>query len=232
LYIGVSAVLTGVVPFTQLAVADPMAVAVDKIGLGWFSFIIKIGAILGLSSVMMVLIYGQTRIFYTMSRDGLLPQAFCKVHPKFHTPHLNTIIVGVVVAIAAGVTPITLLGDLVSLGTLMAFIIVCFSVLYLRRKQPQLDRPFRTPFVPVVPLLGIATCGYLVFSIFFGTDQQGQIVLTESGSHVLGLTGPYIFVGALIYIFYGRVHSRLAREMFPRPGDAAFVTKPHEKGTE
>jgi basic amino acid/polyamine antiporter, APA family len=138
LYIGVSAVLTGIVPYQQLGVADPMAVAVDKIGLGWFAFLIKVGAILGLSSVMMVLIYGQTRIFYVMARDGLLPQVFSKIHTKFHTPHINTMLVGLLVAVAAGVTPISLLGDLVSLGTLLAFMIVCFSVLYLRKKQPDL----------------------------------------------------------------------------------------------
>ena len=180
LYMGVSAVMTGIVPYQQLNVAEPMAVAVDKIGLGWFAFLIKVGAILGLSSVMMVLIYGQTRIFYVISRDGLLPQFFCKVHPKFHTPHINTMVVGLIVAVAAGVTPIALLGDLVSLGTLLAFMIVCFSVLYLRYKQPELPRPFRTPGAPITPLLGMATCGYLVFSIFFGADASGQYVLPPS----------------------------------------------------
>src|SRR5690606_29602307 len=107
----VSAVLTGVVPFTQLSVPDPMAVAVDAMGLTWFSYFIKIGAITGLSSVMLVLLYGQTRIFYTMARDGLLPKAFSKTHPRFSTPYINTIIVGIIVSIAAGMTPITLLGD-------------------------------------------------------------------------------------------------------------------------
>lgn len=211
LYIGVSAVLTGIVPYKQLGVADPMAVAVDAIGLGWFAFLIKIGAIMGLSSVMMVLLYGQTRIFYVMSHDGLLPSLFSKVHSKFQTPHINTLVVGFVVALAAGFTPIRVLGDLVSLGTLSAFMIVCFSVLYLRKAQPDLPRPFRTPFVPAVPLLGIATCGYLVFSIFFGRDQAGDIVLTESGEHVLGLTGPYMLVGALIYVIYGFRHSKLGK---------------------
>lgn len=209
LYMGVAAVLTGIVPYHLLAVADPMAVAVDVIGLGWFSFVIKVGAILGLSSVMMVLLYGQTRIFYVMSHDGLLPGIFSRVHTKFQTPHINTILVGTVVALAAGITPITLLGDLVSLGTLMAFIIVCFSVLYLRRTQPNLPRPFRTPGMPVVPLLGIATCGYLVFTIFFGRDAAGEIVLTESGSHVVKLIGPYLLVGALVYVLYGMRHSKL-----------------------
>ncbi len=171
LYIAVSAVLTGIVDFRQLNVPDPMALAVDKIGLGWFSFLIKIGAITGLTSVMLVLLYGQTRIFYVMSRDGLLPRAFSVVHEKFKTPWINTIIIGVIVAIAAGMTPISLLGDLVSLGTLLAFMIVSFSVIYLRRTQPDLDRPFRTPLVPLVPVLGILTCGYLITTMFFGKQH-------------------------------------------------------------
>jgi len=232
LYMGVSAVLTGLVPYKQLAVADPMAVAVDKLNIGWFAFLIKVGAIMGLSSVMMVLIYGQTRIFYVMSRDGLLPGVFARVHKKFQTPHINTAIIGVVVAIAAAVTPITLLGDLVSLGTLMAFIIVCFSVLYLRKTQPDLPRPFRTPGAPVTPLLGMATCGYLVFTIFFGRDASGAIVLTESGSHVLSLTGPYMLVGALLYIVYGARKSKLRHGEAPRSGDAKFVEKDKPQGVD
>lgn len=232
LYIGVSAVLTGIVPYKQLNVADPMAVAVDHIGLGWFAFLIKVGAIMGLSSVMMVLIYGQTRIFYVMGRDGLLPEFFCKVHPKFHTPYINTIVVGLIVAVAAGLTPIELLGDLVSLGTLLAFMIVCFSVLYLRKTQPNLPRPFSTPFMPATPILGILTCGYLVYSIFFGNDAQGHIVLTESGSKVLTYTGPYTIAGILIYAFYGLRHSKIQHAQNPLPGDAAFVVKEHEKRTE
>lgn len=232
LYIGVSAVLTGLVPYKQLAVADPMAVAVDTLGLSWFSFLIKVGAIMGLSSVMMVLIYGQTRIFYVMSRDGLLPGVFARVHPKFQTPHVNTLIIGALVAFAAAVTPITLLGDLVSLGTLMAFIIVCFSVLYLRKTQPHLPRPFRTPGAPVTPLLGMATCGYLVFTIFFGRDAAGEIVITESGSHVINLIGPYLLVGAAIYVFYGARKSKLRHGQKPRTGKKKFIKKDKPQGVE
>jgi basic amino acid/polyamine antiporter, APA family len=232
LYIGVSAVLTGIVPYQQLGVADPMALAVDKIGLGWFSFLIKVGAILGLSSVMMVLIYGQTRIFYVMSRDGLLPKMFSKIHSRFHTPHINTLAVGLLVAFAAGVTPITLLGDLVSLGTLLAFMIVCFSVLYLRKTQPTLPRPFRTPGAPVTPILGMLTCGYLVFTIFCGFDENHNIVLTHGGEDVLTYIGPYMIVGLAIYAFYGRAHSMLRKAHAPLAGDAAFVAKEHEKRTD
>ena len=132
-----------------------MAVAVDAVGLGWFAILIKIGAITGLSSVMLVLLYGQTRIFYTMARDGLLPDAFSKTHPRFRTPYINTIFIGALVAVAAGLTPITLLGDLVSLGTLLAFMMVCFSVLYLRVKQPAAGAPLPRPFYATShPLLG------------------------------------------------------------------------------
>jgi APA family basic amino acid/polyamine antiporter len=211
LYMGVAAVLTGIVPYAALNVAEPMAVAVDHIGLGWFSLLIKVGAITGLSSVMLVLMYGQTRIFYTMSKDGLLPTALSAVHQRFKTPYINTIIVSVLVAIAAGVTPISLLGDLVSLGTLLAFMIVCFTVLYLRKSEPDMASPFRTPGMPFTPILGILTCGYLVFSIFFGNDASGAIVLTNSGKEVLNYTGPYLIVGALIYVFYGARHSLMAK---------------------
>ena len=213
LYIGVSAVLTGIVPYASLNVPDPMSVAVDAIGLGWFAFLIKVGAITGLSSVMLVLMYGQTRIFYAMSKDGLLPVALSAVHSKFKTPYINTIIVSVLVAIAAGVTPISLLGDLVSLGTLLAFMIVCFTVLYLRKVEPALPRPFRTPGAPLTPILGMLTCGYLVFTIFFGSNEAGQIVITESGSKVLEYTGPYVLVGALIYLGYGMKNSLLSKAL-------------------
>lgn len=222
LYMGVSAVLTGVVPYSDLNVPDPMAVAVDHIGLGWFSFIIKIGAILGLSSVMLVLVYGQTRIFYTMARDGLIPQPFCKVHPKFHTPYINTIIVGAMVAAAAALTPIGVLGDLVSLGTIAAFAIVCISVIFLRRTQPDLHRPFRTPFMPWVPIGGLISCSALVYGMFS----------SESGAHIAKFMGVFLAVGFVIYVFYGRKNSRLAHGDVPLDGDSEFVTHEHDPQTD
>ncbi len=149
LYMAVSAVLTGLVPYTSLNVPDPMAKAVDVIGLPWLTFFVKIGAIAGLTSVMMVLLYGQTRIFYTMSRDGLMPPMFSKVHPKFQTPYINTIVVGTVVAIVASSTPISILGDVVSLGTLTAFAIICFTVFYLRLREKDMSRPFSVPLPTV-----------------------------------------------------------------------------------
>lgn len=196
LYMGVSAVLTGVVPYTSLAVPDPMAVAVDAIGLGWFSFLVKIGAIAGLTSVMMVLLYGQTRIFYTMSRDGLIPPVFAAVHPKFQTPWVNTLIVGGVIGVLAAVTPISILGDLVSLGTLCAFAIICFSVLYLRAKEPNLARPFKVPFSPYFPVLGILLCGYLIFGLLSNPVTVKFYIC-------------YLLLGVGIYFLYGRKHSKL-----------------------
>jgi len=240
LYIAVSGVMTGVVHYSLLGVPDPMAVAVDKLNISWltidiggqpfkiFPFLIKVGAIAGLSSVMLVLLYGQTRILYNISRDGLLPDFFCKIHSKFRTPYINTIMVGCLVAIVAGMTPITLLGDLVNLGTLSAFMIVCFTVLYLRRKHPDLPRSFRTPGMPFVPLLGIVTCGYLVYKIFYGYDAAGSVVLTESGREVLHYTGPYLLIGIAIYMLYGQFNSRTANKKAPLAGDEAFLKSPHE----
>jgi len=166
LYLATAAVLTGVVSFTKLNVAAPVATAVDSFGpnWGWFAKCIKIGAIAGLSSVVLVLMFGQTRVFYSMSRDGLLPKALAKVHPKFKTPWINTLIVGVGVSIAAAICPIEALGDLTSVGTLFAFGLVCFSVLWLRYKRPDLPRHFKVPLFPVVPAIGVLICFWLAWS--------------------------------------------------------------------
>ena len=196
LYIMVSLVLTGIVPYSTLDNPAPIATAVDAIGMAWLAFVVKIGAICGLSSVMLVLMYGQTRIFYTMSRDGLLPPLFSKVHPKFKTPWINTIVVGCVSGLVAGMTPIDDLGDLVNLGTLMAFVIICFTVLYLRLKEPQLDRPFKVPFPKITPWLGMAFCGLLIASLW-----KTFIMLI-----------PYFLVGFAIYFFYGQKNSKLNNE--------------------
>src|SRR5512133_3002449 len=160
LYILVAIVLTGIVSYTTLNVADPVAVGVDAMGKGmfWLRPIVKIAAIAGLSSVILVMLMGQPRIFYSMSKDGLLPPVFSKVHPKFQTPYISTIITGSVAMIIAGVLPISILGELVSIGTLLAFIIVCISVLVLRKTRPDIERPFRTPWVPVIPILGAVIC--------------------------------------------------------------------------
>lgn len=196
LYMLVSLVLTGIVPFSTLNVPDPIAKAVDSIGLPWLAFLVKIGAIAGLTSVMMVLLYGQTRIFYTMARDGLMPAAFSRVHPKFKTPWINTIVVGVIIGIVAATTPIDILGDLVSLGTLCAFAIICFSVLYLRKAEPNMERPFKVPFSPWFPILGIGFCGYLIYGLL-------------SNPVTVKFYIAYLIAGFVIYFGYSQFHSRL-----------------------
>ena len=165
LYMLTAAVLTGVVSFTKLNVAAPVATAVDTFGPGyaWLAKLIKIGAIAGLSSVVLVLMFGQTRVFYSMSRDGLLPPVLGKVHPKFKTPWINTIIVGVVVSLAAAVFDINYLGDMTSVGTLVAFGLVCFSVIWLRQQRPDLPRHFKVPLYPVLPALGVVACFVLAY---------------------------------------------------------------------
>lgn len=196
LYMALAAVLTGIIPYYKLNVPDPMALAVDSIGLGWLSFLIKVGAIAGLSSVMLVLVYGQTRVFYMMSKDGLLPAAFSKLHSKFKTPYVNTILIGICVGAAAGIVPLSELGDLVSMGTLAAFSIVCFSVMYLRHTQPEINRPFRVPGGPIVPILGILFCGYLMYGI---------------GWTVFVTLKLYFIAGVVIYLLYGQFTSKLAK---------------------
>jgi APA family basic amino acid/polyamine antiporter len=205
LYMAVSAVLTGIVNYKELNVPDPMAVAIDHIQIPMLTFghfrllpfLIKVGAIMGLSSVMLVLVYGQTRIFYMMGKDNLIPELFCKMHAKFKTPYINTLIVGFVVALMAGLTPIGVLGNLVSMGTLFAFCIVCFSVIYLRYKRPDLHRPFKTPLMPITPILGIAACSYLIYGIGY------EIFVTLRW---------YFLAGILIYFLYGQFHSRIYKE--------------------
>ncbi len=185
LYILVSIVLTLLVNYKVLNVPDPVAVAVDALGpqWAWFAKIIKVGAIVGLTSVVLVLMYGQTRIFYTMARDGLLPRIFSIIHPKFKTPWINTILVGLITAFAAGFFDINTLGDMTSVGTLAAFAIVCLSVMWLRRTHPEIPRGYRVPFYPVVPILGIIFCIGLIFSvetrvlIFFAWYTAAMIVL-------------------------------------------------------
>ncbi|MBX3694946.1 MAG: amino acid permease [Steroidobacteraceae bacterium] len=185
LYMATSAVLTGVISYTKLNVAAPVAVAADTFGpqWGWLVKAIKIGAIAGLSSVILVLMFGQTRVFYTMSRDGLLPHALARVHPRFKTPWINTLIVGVVVALAAAVFDINTLGDLTSIGTLAAFAIVCLAVMWLRRARPDLPRQFRVPFYPLTPILGILSCLFLITQVeprvlhFFTWFLAGSVIV-------------------------------------------------------
>ncbi len=196
LYILMAAVMTGLTPFRNLAVPDPVYVALDAAGpsLAWLKYLTTIGAVAGLASVVLVMLMGQPRIFYAMSRDGLLPPLFGRVHSRFKTPYLSTIITGVVAAAVAGAFPIGLLGELVSIGTLLAFVIVCAGILVLRYVQPELHRPFKTPFVPFVPVGGILVCGWLMWNL--PRDTWWRLLI-------------WMGIGLVLYFTYGRKHSKL-----------------------
>ena len=198
LYIAVALVLTGIVNYTQLNVPDPIAVGINAAGpdLAWLRPVVKIGAIAGLSSVILVMLLGQPRIFYSMSKDGLLPKVFSAVHPKFRTPWLASAVTGVAAMIFAGLLPIGLLGELVSIGTLLAFAIVCAGVLVLRRTDPDRPRPFRTPQVPFVPVAGILACFYLMLGL--PVDTWARLII-------------WMALGLAIYFLYGKSHSKVQR---------------------
>jgi APA family basic amino acid/polyamine antiporter len=195
LYMAVAAVLTGLVPYGQLNVPDPIAKGIDVIGIPWLAVLVKIGALLGLTSVILVFLYGQSRIFFTMAGDGLLPPVFRRVHSRFHTPYLGHVILGVAVGVVGGLVPIRILGELVSIGTLFAFVVVCAGIIYLRRAQPDLSRPFRCPAVPWVPIAGIASCLFLMIGL--PLDTWLRLVI-------------WLALGFVIYFGYSRRHSMLA----------------------
>jgi APA family basic amino acid/polyamine antiporter len=220
LYILMSLVMTGLANYTTLDVPHPVFVAIDAAGppLKWLAFFVNIAAIAGLASVVLVMLMGQPRVFYSMSRDGLLPAAFAKVHPRFKTPYVTTIVTGVVAALVAGFFPIALLGELVSIGTLLAFVIVCAGVWWLRVKEPERQRPFRTPFVPLVPILGILTCGFMMY--FLPIDTWIRLLV-------------WMAIGLLIYFLYSRHHSVLQRtghaaSDLPLPPEPTY-TEPEER---
>ncbi len=196
LYVAVSLVLTGIVSYTALSVPDPIAVGINAAGesLRWLRPVVKAGAIAGLSSVIMVLLMGQPRIFYSMSKDGLLPPRFCAVHPRFKTPYVTTLVTGCVAMVIAGLFPIGVLGELVSIGALLAFAMVCAGVLVLRKTRPEYPRPFRTPWVPVVPILGIVLCGVQMAAL--PRDTWVRLLV-------------WMAIGLVIYGTYGHRHSRL-----------------------
>ena len=196
LYIAVTAVLTGIVNYKVLDVDAPIALAIDSTGAGlaWLSPFIKLGAIAGLSSVILVMLMGQSRIYYSISKDGLLPKVFSKLHSKHRTPRNATFFSCVLTAVFAGLFPLHVLSELVSIGTLMAFSIVCISILVLRKTQPDIKRPFRTPWVPFVPLLGAAICILQMVSLPWTT-----------WSRLIAWT----VIGFIIYFTYGIKHSRL-----------------------
>jgi len=194
LYILVSLVLTGLVSYKTLNVSAPVALAIDATGVGWGSMLVKIGAVFGLATVMLVMLLGQTRVFYSMSRDGLLPKAFSALHPKFRTPWITTIIFGCFAALMPAFLPIDKLSQLVNIGTLLAFTIVSAGVWILRVRHPNLERPFKTPFVPLVPILGIGSALFLMFRLALLT----WVVMIG-----------WLLVGLIIYFGYSRKHSKV-----------------------
>lgn len=196
LYILVAIVLTGIVAYPELLVPDPVAVGVNAMGqqLFWLRPIVKIAALAGLSSVILVMLMGQPRIFYSMSKDGLLPKVFSKVHPKYKTPYISTLITGFVAIILSGILPISILGELVSIGTLLAFTIVCISIIFLRKRRPDIPRPFRTPLVPLIPILGAGFCLLQMASLPF--DTWLRLII-------------WMALGMVIYFTYGIRKSKL-----------------------
>jgi APA family basic amino acid/polyamine antiporter len=219
LYILTCAVLVGVVPYAELDVAAPIALAADRMGLPWFSFVVKVGAIAGLSSVMLVLLYGQTRVFYTMSRDGLLPGALSAVHRTFRTPWINTIIVGIAAMIAAGFLSLDALSDLTNVGSLSAFALVCITVIYLRTTHKEMPRPFRTPLYPVVPILGAVMCAILLMSLMEGEHTRNFFVV-------------YLVIGIAVYFLYGIRSSKLGRGEWVPGSEGEPHELPHRVGEE
>ena len=200
LYILTSAVLVGIVPYAQLDNPAPIAMAVDHIGLPWFARIVKFGALAGLSSVMLVLLYGQTRIFYTMARDGLIPSVFSKVHSKFKTPWVNTLLVGVLAMTFAGGMGLDTLSNVTNVGTLAAFAIICVTVIYLRFARPDMKRPFKMPTAVMLPVAGLGTimCLFLLMSLMANTETRNFFII-------------YTIGGFLVYFVYGMWNSKLGR---------------------
>jgi len=201
LYIAVSAVLTGIVPYYRFsATSAPVAYALTSIGIEWGAALISVGAICGITSVLLVLLYGQTRIFFAMARDGLLPKLFGQVHPHFRTPVKITLVVGTITAFLAGFLPLPLIAELVNIGTLAAFIIVAAAVIVLRRIEPGRERSFRCPLVPWVPLFCIVSCFAL-------------IVALPTLTHLRFLV--WLAIGLGIYLLYGRYHSNICGDVLP-----------------
>src|SRR5579862_4418278 len=183
------------VPWKEINIEAPVARAFLDRGLTTASYIITLGALAGLTSVMLVMLLGQTRVLYSMANDGLLPKKFfASVHPKFRTPWKNTILVGLIAAIVGSVTPIDDIGKMVNIGTLLAFVIVCTAIMVLRRTNPAQPRPFRTPWVPVIPILGIAFNGYMMYKL--GWINWARLII-------------WLIIGLVVYFAYGQKHSRV-----------------------
>ncbi|HEY1414832.1 MAG TPA: amino acid permease [Caulobacteraceae bacterium] len=214
LYIATSAVLVGIVPYASLDNPAPIATAVNRLGLPWFAGLVKIGALAGLTSVILVLLYGQTRVFYTMSRDGLLPSQLAAVHKKFKTPWINTIIVGIAACIAAGFMSLDVLSEVTNVGSLAAFTIVCVTVIYLRFSAPGLERPFKTPLFPVTPILGALMCLVLFLSLWSHKATRDFFIV-------------YLAVGIAFYFAFGIWNSKLRKGQVVTGHEAAPMELPH-----
>ena len=192
LYVLMALVMTGMVPYQKLGVADPVAVAIDVTGIGWLSVLVKFAALAGLTTVIFVLLFGQARILFSIAQDRLLPSFFSEVHPRFRTPFGSQALIGIVVAVIAASFPIGLLGEMVSIGTLFAFLLVCVAVIHLRRSAPKTKRPFRTPGVPWLPVLGIAFSLLLMLGLPLATWMRLLV---------------WLAIGLLIYFGYGHRRS-------------------------
>ena len=199
LYILVAAVLTGMIPYDQIDIDAPVAHAFKSRGLPVAEFLISLGAVIGITSVLLVLLLSQARVLLAMARDGLIPRSFfAAVHPRFRTPHKATILTGFVVATIAAIFPLKLLADLVNIGTLMAFVIVCAAVIVMRRTNPHVHRPFRTPFMPVVPILGMLMNLGMMFML--GWENWLRLAV-------------WLLIGLVLYFVYGRHHSVLGKSL-------------------
>jgi basic amino acid/polyamine antiporter, APA family len=199
LYIAVSAVLTGMVPYDKINIDAPVSNAFGQVGLHWIQLLVSLGALAGITSVLLVMMLSQPRVLLAIARDGLLPQSFFgAIHERFRTPWKSTILTGFLVALLGAFLPLRILAELTNIGTLLAFVMVCVSVLIMRFTNPQANRPFRAPFGLVVPILGVATCLLLMFSL--------------PGENWLRLL-IWLLIGFVIYFGYGRRHSVLGKQL-------------------
>ncbi|HEV3503851.1 MAG TPA: amino acid permease [Actinomycetes bacterium] len=202
LYVVVSLVLTGIVRYTELNSAAPMADALEAVGYNWIAGLVSLGALAGLTTVILILMMGQSRVLFAMSRDRLLPGGLSAVHPRYGTPWVISLITGVVVAVIATFVPLSTLADMVNIGTLFAFVLVSIGVIVLRRTRPELPRAFRTPAVPLIPILAVIACVFLMLNL--GTLTWWRFLV-------------WMALGFAVYFFYGHRHSRLAREDLESP---------------
>jgi APA family basic amino acid/polyamine antiporter len=203
LYILMAFTVTGLAPYTTLGTDNPVSTAVANAGpaLAWLVPLVDIGATIGLATVVLVLLLGQSRIFYAMSRDGMLPPFFSRVHPRYRTPYLGTLVTGTCAGLLAGLVPGSILIELVNIGTLTAFVIVCISIIVLRQQAPNAHRPFRTPLVPLTPLLGVGICGFMILNLPLATQLRFII---------------WLFVGLIVYSSYAARRARTSQWSFKK----------------